>query len=777
MAQGREGNGVKRIPVYKHETKSTGKLDDESNLVVQTSREQDDENVQDKALVFIVDRVRGAPNGDGSLRFTGYHQRTGKVINTRNSGLVWSTTPVKSNIKQGYFIFGEQEMSFYDVMPEEDMILIIRFYHWPNGNVTTAPWDINQSMEKLMESEEWLVAWGVLRLSSPADSHALQTQSHVITWNTGTHTVALFHGPVPSPHDLLVLPGEHLRDIWEPYGNATVRLHLFTGSRPSALTIPDSPADTNTIKEWPTLVYIHHARKLPPSLPFTGGDGFDLYIDGARFLPDAVTISRVTGRMFNRNYNQIGPDISSGIDLNSNIFEPFYNHRTEFRNPRMPPSATLLLKVYAIDRFSLKLVLIGWAALNVFVESGNETIPTVDSGVVQISLNEGAHQLRLYYDGPDPDKPLSVNAITVGGRYIPCATLLVRLVKVQTDKNLQALERDKVPKSEWTKLGLFQPRPNYEDKVYYSDKARPTTGENDLCHTMLNRSFVSVREIVPMIIGTKEQEFRTDIELQNWIHMKLSKLVDDKPLTFNMTYISRYLTTYGIKLSVDRANNLPWDNFTLAHTSFNPPGAYYYGSPWAKYDHPAFIDNIDFDSPQKCPIWLDNFKSFPGRVYNKYLTVIVHLHEVVVSPLETNALNYEMKEQAWTALQVFSKGYCNTAIYHLPLYQGAPNQDVLAALARGDCQSVLDDLVHKNTIFRLRGASVLVRIADGRRDEELARYSEQHINQSYLSSELIEQYEPEPSNVLLRQLIPAGLSVGDFKKQLSQRFRELVSSC
>ncbi|XP_067845688.1 uncharacterized protein [Heptranchias perlo] len=377
---------------------------------------------------------------------------------------------------------------------------------------------------------------------------------------------------------------------------------------------------------------------------------------------------------------RIGPDISTGIDLNSNIFEPFYNYHVEFRNPRMPPSATLLLKVYSIDRFSLKLVLIGWAALNVFVESGNETSPTVDSGVVQISLNEGAHQLRLYYDGPDPDKPLSINAVTIEGRYIPCATLLVRLVKARVDKNLRALERDKVPKTEWIKLGLFQPRPNYDDKVYYSDKARPTTGENYLYHAMVNRSVVLVREIIPMIAGSKEQDLRTDDEIENWIRMKLSKLTDDKPLSFNLTYISRYLTTYGIKLSVDEAKNLPWANFTLAHSSFNPPGAYYFGSAWAKYDYPVFVENIDFSSLQKCPTWLDNFTAFPRRVYNKYLTVIVHLHEVAVSSLEAGALTYDLKDQAWTALQVFSKGYCNTAIYQLPLYQGAPTQRYLECL-------------------------------------------------------------------------------------------------
>ncbi|XP_043555057.1 uncharacterized protein LOC122554308 [Chiloscyllium plagiosum] len=662
-------------------------------------------------------------------------------------------------------------------MPEEDMILIIRFYHWPNGNLTTAPWDVNLNMESLTESEEWLVGWGVLRLSRSTNSNNLKTQGPVITWNTGTHTLPLFHRPVPSPHDLLVLPGEHLYNRWESYGDATVRLSLFTGSRPKVFIAPDSPVNTDTIKEWPDVAYIYQVRPYPLSAPFNAGDGFDLYIDGARFLPDAVTISRVTGRIFDRNYNQIGPDIATKIDLNSNIFRPFYNYHVEIRNPQISPSATLLLKVYSIDRFSLRLVLIGWAALNIFVESGYETSPKVDSAVVQISLNEGPHQLRLYYDGPDPDKPLSVNAVTLRGRYIPCATLLVRLVKAQVDKKLQALERNNVPKTEWVELGLFQPMPNYDDKVYFSDKVRPTVGENELYHAMVNRSVVLVREIVPLIASSKEEELGTDDEIENWIHKTLSRLTDVKPLSFNLTYITRYLSTFGIKLSVDGAKNVPWTNFTLVHCSCSPPGAYYFGSAWIRYDPPVFIENIDFSSLQKCPKWLDNFKSFPRRVYHEYLTVIFHLCEVAVSSLEEGTLTFDLKDQAWSALQVFSKGYCNTAVYQLPLYQGAPTQNVLAALAKEDAQCVLGDLVRRNTILRVRGASVLVRVADGRRAEELQTYSEADINQSYLPSELIELYKAEPSSTLLKEMIPAGKSREDFKKQLSLRFRELALHC
>ena len=35
-------------------------------------------------------------------------------------------------------------------------------------------------------------------------------------------------------------------------------------------------------------------RRQPPLEPFMAGDGFDIYIDGCRFLPDSVTFTRVS---------------------------------------------------------------------------------------------------------------------------------------------------------------------------------------------------------------------------------------------------------------------------------------------------------------------------------------------------------------------------------------------------------------------------------------------------------------------------------------------------
>ena len=44
--------------------------------------------------------------------------------------------------------------------------------------------------------------------------------------------------------------------------------------------------------------WIPRERIGAPYEPFTSGDGFDLYVDGCRNLPDAVTLSKVDKMVF-----------------------------------------------------------------------------------------------------------------------------------------------------------------------------------------------------------------------------------------------------------------------------------------------------------------------------------------------------------------------------------------------------------------------------------------------------------------------------------------------
>jgi len=60
---------------------------------------------------------------------------------------------------------------------------------------------------------------------------------------------------------------------------------------------------------------------------------------------------------------------------------------------------------------------------------------------LQVSLNDGAHQLRLYSQGPNGVDPLTESCLRDGGiRIVPCATILIRVVKISRGPNGKALE-------------------------------------------------------------------------------------------------------------------------------------------------------------------------------------------------------------------------------------------------------------------------------------------------------------------------------------------------
>ena len=80
---------------------------------------------------------------------------------------------------------------------------------------------------------------------------------------------------------------------------------------------------------------------------------------------------------------------------------------------------------------------------------------------------------------------------------------------------------------------------------------------------------------------------------------------------------------------------------------------------------------------------------------------------------------YQLQEQAWTAVNVFSLNYVVSQSFQLPLLEGAPSLEVLHKLRQYPAKEVLRDMAFEKKVRFLDGASVFVRIADGRREEEL----------------------------------------------------------
>ncbi|RMX39507.1 hypothetical protein pdam_00006126 [Pocillopora damicornis] len=102
---------------------------------------------------------------------------------------------------------------------------------------------------------------------------------------------------------------------------------------------------------------------------------------------DENDLPKVAGRVLDKNYTRIGVDIDVQATLDSDIYNPEYNCRTEYRDPVFPQSCTLMLKVYTVDRISKTLCCVGYGFLPIFVEVGTTKQPSVSSSNVKVGLD------------------------------------------------------------------------------------------------------------------------------------------------------------------------------------------------------------------------------------------------------------------------------------------------------------------------------------------------------------------------------------------------------
>lgn len=168
--------------------------------------------------------------------------------------------------------------------------------------------------------------------------------------------------------------------------------------------------------------------------------------DGARYLPSCVTISRITGRIFDKSFNILGPQIMSNVVVESDVYNPSYKYHVTIPGA-LPSTSVAVLKMYTLHAVTGHLTTVGYCLLNLFCKRGSTTPTGEEEGVV---LKEGGSQLPLYLEGPDAGQPLTAGSLE-GGAQVPCAWVLVRLMYT--------------PQS-----GGCSPMPSYNDGVYADNK-------------------------------------------------------------------------------------------------------------------------------------------------------------------------------------------------------------------------------------------------------------------------------------------------------------------
>eukprot|EP01083_Nonionella_stella_P073747 199617_1 len=88
----------------------------------------------------------------------------------------------------------------------------------------------------------------------------------------------------------------------------------------------------------------------PPTEHFEPGDGFDIYVDGCRFLPDNVTISQATIHVFTESFDQKILSTSAVCSLDSSAFFPEFYLRTEMRGDKFLPTLTLVIRIDTLNQ-------------------------------------------------------------------------------------------------------------------------------------------------------------------------------------------------------------------------------------------------------------------------------------------------------------------------------------------------------------------------------------------------------------------------------------------
>ncbi len=106
-----------------------------------------------------------------------------------------------------------------------------------------------------------------------------------------------------------------------------------------------------------------HDRRL-----FEKGMGVDIYVDGARFLPDNTSVSKVQVSIYNRERESLMRGESGVAVLGSADLSPRYDLKVTLRLPQLDPSLLLLVTLLTIDSSDNQVKVLGYSAINLFLD-------------------------------------------------------------------------------------------------------------------------------------------------------------------------------------------------------------------------------------------------------------------------------------------------------------------------------------------------------------------------------------------------------------------------
>ncbi len=458
----------------------------------------------------------------------------------------------------------------------------------------------------------------------------------------------------------------------------------------------------------------------PP--PFRrGDDGFDVYVDQARYLPDNATISKIQMKAFTHDLKQVGATGVAFPKLDDTAGSPKYSLRAEFRGEDVAnPALTLLLRVDTVNKFTGKEAsVVGYAAINVFktTDASNNQPRSTDQ---EFALNKGAFQVPLMRRMPDKSAMFTVESFTAGARKVPCATLLVRIVPAaRSPDDLGCLSTVDYEEHEWERLGLVVPPPAYSSEVYDSTRAMPLPCEYTLYEARKERESASVREVALDVVDPDRDNISVDMLSEDDEAMKeyIQKRLEKPKGILETARMATYDSVAGFKFAVEMVHNLVWGfrgraRMVKAIYCLSPPAGF--------YEEPKLTEDTLFTlahdweaSTSSSRRFLDGEQSFRDVPFDPNLLMVIDVKQI-----GSKKNPEEILDHSWTVCPIFQSPHEFTrhGYFQLPLYEGKPSLEMLNEMQNEPPLNVLQRELSKGKASRLQykkgNPSVIVKIVD-----------------------------------------------------------------
>jgi hypothetical protein len=241
------------------------------------------------------------------------------------------------------------------------------------------------------------------------------------------------------------------------------------------------------------------------------------------------------------------------------------------------------------------------------------------------------------------------------------------------------------------------------------------------------RPAITVRDCLGLING--DRRLKDDAAKKSWIRSRLtsSKTTAGNPPPMDLMYVVPYNAKTGLCVAVDSAQNLPKAKLHYAvmritseeerkHAEMG--GADVFGNSKMDWDgEPA--------PTGKAPRWVDGFKHILNHAGSNTSALII---EIYCFGEKGKAATVPV---AWTMVEVFSDTEDNSSAadrfvvggkFQVPLYVGAPSAEMITNYVSGQGKggpSALDRARAQRKIKYADGATVVIRLADGRRGDEM----------------------------------------------------------